>query len=190
MLSWICSKILAIRGWTIVGQLPDLKKYVIIVAPHTSNWDFFIFLALKFSLRTQVNFVGKHTIFVWPVNGILRKLGGRPVDRSKSHNMVDAIADMIKQNDEFIFALSPEGTRSFKDHWKSGFYYIALKAEVPIQLCFIDMTDKTIGFGPLITPCGDIEKDQQVIKEFYQDKKGINPELMSRIEFKTKNSSS
>ena len=154
------------------------------MAPHTSNWDFFIFLALKFSLKIKVNFVGKHTIFIWPFNWILRRLGGRPVDRSKNNNMVDAIVALFNQSEEFIFALSPEGTRSYKDHWKSGFYHIAVNAKVPIQLCFLDASTKTIGFGPLLEPTGNLEKDAELIKSFYENKKGINPELGSRINFK------
>ena len=183
MVAWLSRTLLKARGWKVVGQLPDLKKYVIVVAPHTSNWDFFIFLALKFSLEAKVNFVGKHTIFVWPFNWILRRLGGRPVDRSKSHNVVDGIVDLFKQSDDFIFALSPEGTRSYTEYWKSGFYYIALKAGVPIQTCFLDTTTRTLGFGPLITPSGDLDKDTALLQEYYGDKKGINPQQASRIAF-------
>ena len=184
MLSWICKKLLLMRGWQTVGQLPKLKKYVVIVAPHTSNWDFFIFLTLKFSLRLKINFIGKHTIFVWPIDWILRRLGGRPVDRNKTNNMVDAIVELFNESDQFIFALSPEGTRSYKDHWKSGFYHIAVNAGVPIQLCFLDKATKTIGFGPLLNPSGNLERDSKIIESFYQDKKGINPELFSSIKFK------
>lgn len=183
MLAWLSTKLLKWRGWTLVGHPPQINKYVVIVAPHTSNWDFFIFLALKFSLKLQVNFVGKHTIFVGPIGWILRRLGGRPVDRSKSHNVVSAIVDLFNQNDKFIFALSPEGTRSYKDHWKSGFYYIAVKAKVPIQTCFLDTTNRTLGFGPLIEPCGDLEQDQVSLRSIFENKRGINPELFSDITF-------
>lgn len=183
MLAWLSTKLLHWRGWTIVGEPPKLRKFVVIVAPHTSNWDFFIFLALKFSLKLKVNFVGKHTIFVWPFDWILRRLGGRPVDRSKSQNIVNAIVELFNENDEFIFALSPEGTRSYKDHWKSGFYYIAVKAKVPIQTCFLDTTNRTLGFGPLIEPSGDLQQDQDLLRSIYQDKRGINPSLFSDITF-------
>ncbi|TQV77596.1 acyltransferase [Aliikangiella marina] len=179
----MCSKILKWRGWTVIGEQPNLKKYVIIAAPHTSNWDFFIFLTLKWSLKLQVNFIGKHTIFVGPVGWFLRKIGGRPVNRNSSKNLVDAIVEIFETSDEFIFALAPEGTRSYKDHWKSGFYYIAVKAKVPIQLAFLDAEKKHIGFGPLIQPCGDLDEDAKKLEEFYKDIKGFKPELFSKIKF-------
>ena len=185
MLAWISGKILKWRGWTIKGKQPELKKYVIIAAPHTSNWDFFIFLTLKWALKLRVNFIGKHTLFVGPIGWFLRKIGGRPVNRTQSKNLVDAIVDLFNTSDEFIFALAPEGTRSYKDHWKSGFYYIALKANVPIQICFLDTSNKHIGFGPLLEPSGDLQSDQKVLEEFYKNIKGIKPELFSKITFTT-----
>ena len=171
-------------GWTIVGQPPETKKYVAIVAPHTSNWDFFIFICMKFALRLKVNFIGKHTIFVGPIGWALRRLGGIPVNRTANNNVVDQIVDSFKQRDNMIFALSPEGTRSYKDHWKSGFYHIALKADVPVQFCYLDKSTKSVGFGPMIQLTGDKNKDLETIKAFFQDKKGIKPDLFSDIRFR------
>lgn len=184
MFAWLSRKVLNIFGWTIVGELPKTKKYVAIVAPHTSNWDFPIFVLMKFALRMKVNFIGKHTIFVGPFGWFLKSMGGIPVNRSSRNNVVDQIVDNFKQREEMIFALSPEGTRSFKDHWKSGFYHIAMKADVPVQFCFLDKTTKTLGFGPMIKLSGEEAIDLETIRVFYKDKKGIRPELLSTIQFK------
>ncbi|WP_196138076.1 lysophospholipid acyltransferase family protein [Aliikangiella sp. G2MR2-5] len=184
MFAWLCRKILSLFGWEIVGKPPEVKKYVAIVAPHTSNWDFFIFVLMKFGLRMKVNFIGKHTIFVGPVGWFLKKLGGIPVNRSASHNIVNEIVNAFKQREEMVFALAPEGTRSYRDHWKSGFYHIALSAEVPVQFCYLDAPTKKLGFGPLIKLTGDEEKDLASIRDFYHDKRGIRQELFSDIKFK------
>jgi len=184
VISWLSRNILALFGWTIVGKLPETKKYVAIVAPHTSNWDFFIFVLMKFGLKLRVNFIGKHTIFIGPIGWFLKAMGGIPVNRSSNNNVVDLIVEKFAEREEMIFALSPEGTRSFKDHWKSGFYHIAIKAKVPVQLCYLDKTTKSVGFGPMIELSGDKDKDLEVIKNFFQNKKGIRPELLSTIRFK------
>ena len=186
MVSWFSIKLLKLFGWQTIGKPPEIKKYVVIVAPHTSNWDFFIFLLLKFSYRLKINFIGKHTIFIGPIGWVLRKLGGIPVFRSQNHNVVDSIIKAFNENENMIFALSPEGTRSYKDHWKSGFYHIALNAKVPIQTCFLDMTTKTLGFGPLIELTGDIKQDLAVFQNIYSDKKGIKPALFSKITFRNR----
>ncbi|MGX5173854.1 1-acyl-sn-glycerol-3-phosphate acyltransferase [Aliikangiella sp. IMCC44653] len=184
MLAWISGKILAWRGWTEVGSPPSINKYLVIVAPHTSNWDFFIFLLFKFKHKLKISFIGKHTIFIWPFRWFLTRIGGIPVNRSGSNKVVDSIVQAFNENEKMIFALSPEGTRSLTDHWKSGFYHIAMNAKVPIQMCFLDKKDNSLGFGPLIHPCGDKEKDLAIIREFYQNKVGINPKQFSNISFK------
>lgn len=186
MLAWLCGKVLRLFGWKIVGEPPQINKYVAIVAPHTSNWDFFIFILMKFALRLSVNFIGKHTIFVGPVGTLLKRWGGIPLDRSTNQNVVQSIVDEFAKRDKMIFALSPEGTRSYRDHWKSGFYHIAYNAAVPLQLCFLDKPSKSVGFGPLLTLSGDLQNDLALIREFYLTKQGIRPELFSRIAFKDK----
>ena len=184
MLSWVSTKILNLFGWQIIGRPPEIKKYVVIVAPHTSNWDFFIFLLLKFSYKLKLNFIGKHTIFIGPIGWVLRKIGGLPVIRSQNHNIVDSIVDAFNENENMIFALSPEGTRSYKDHWKSGFYHIAVNAKVPLQTGFLDKKTKTLGFGPLLELTGDKNIDLKKLQNIYGDKQGIKPELFSKIFFK------
>jgi len=187
MLAKIAFWILNLFGWKLVGQLPKLNKYVIIIAPHTSNWDFFIFILVKMHYRLDVVFIGKHTIFIGPIGWVLRKLGGLPVNRNSSHKVVDQIVDEFKLRQQMVFGLSPEGTRSYLDHWKSGFYHIAIKAKVPVQTAFLDIDTRTLGWGPLFHLSGDKEKDLDLIAEFYTNKKGIKSEKFSKIVFKKNN---
>jgi 1-acyl-sn-glycerol-3-phosphate acyltransferase len=139
---------------------------------------------VKIAHRVDGVFIGKHTLFVGPIGWFLRKIGGIPVNRDSPRGVIGTVVDEFSKREKMIFALAPEGTRSYKDHWKSGFYRVAIRAGVPIQLCFLDKTTHTVGFGPLVYPTGDREKDLQVIREFYKDKKGIKPELFSEIRFK------
>ena len=120
-------------GWQITQRK---KNILLLLDPITSNWDFFIFLLVKFACKIKVVFIGKHTIFVWPFNWILRKIGGIPVERTSTNNIVDQIVAEFNTRDNMIFALSPEGTRSYLNHWKSGFYHIARKANIPVQAAF------------------------------------------------------
>jgi len=168
-------------GWKLVGSGPQLKKYILIFAPHTSNWDVALLFFVRFALGIKPRFIGKHTLFWPPLSWLFRSLGGEPVNRSKATNVVSEVARLFNERDEFIFALSPEGTRSKKPYWKSGFYRIAEAADVPIVLAFMDTRTKEVGIGPILYPSGDIEKDFQWIKAFYQDKKGFRPELLSDI---------
>lgn len=186
-MSAIAAFILKFFGWRLVGELPALKKFVIIIGPHTSNWDFFIFLLVKFHFRIKVVFIGKHTIFKGPIGWALRKIGGIPVERSSAHNVVDQIVEEFSIRDEMIFALSPEGTRSYLDHWKSGFYHIAYKANVPVQTAYLDVPSKKIGWGPLFYLSDDRHEDLKKIADFYSDKKGFKPEKFSKIIFKSSN---
>ncbi|MBV1909267.1 MAG: lysophospholipid acyltransferase family protein [Kangiellaceae bacterium] len=183
MLASLSKFILEFFGWSIIGQPPTNEKYVIIIAPHTSNWDFFIFILMKFTFQLKVVFIGKHTIFIGPVGWLLRKMGGLPVDRSRAHNVVDTIVDEFNKRENMIFALSPEGTRSYLPNWKSGFYHIARKANIPVQSAFLNMTNKTIGWGPLFELSDDKYSDLERMKQFYQDKKGFKPEKFSKIVF-------
>jgi 1-acyl-sn-glycerol-3-phosphate acyltransferase len=176
--------ILSAVGWRLVGELPKLDKYVIVVAPHTSNWDFFIFIVVKMITGIQIVFIGKHTIFIGPIGWVLRKIGGLPVNRSGSHNVVDTIVDEFNRRDKMIFALSPEGTRSYLKHWKSGFYHIARKANVPVLAAFLDTQTKTIGWGPLFELTEDKHADLERLAAFYQDKKGFRPEKYSNPVFR------
>jgi 1-acyl-sn-glycerol-3-phosphate acyltransferase len=182
-LSWLAKTIFFLISWEIVGNLPKEKKFVIIIGPHTSNWDFFMFILVKFACKLRVSFIGKHTIFIGPAGWVLRKLGGIPVERSSSHNVVDTIVDEFLKRESMIFALSPEGTRSYLDHWKSGFYHIARKANVPVVAAFLDTQTKTIGWGPSFIMGDDKHKDLNKIREFFVDKKGFKQHRYSLVRF-------
>jgi 1-acyl-sn-glycerol-3-phosphate acyltransferase len=187
MLSRLSRLLLKLLGWKLVGSKPQLDQYVLIFAPHTSNWDVLLLLLVKFAVRLKPKFIGKHTLFWPPLSWFLRAIGGEPVNRNQAQNVVDQIVDKFKQNPDFKFALSPEGTRSKRPYWKTGFYRVAEKAGVPIQLVYLDTRTKEIGFGPLLYPSGNIEKDFEWLRAFYQDKKGIRPELLSDVQLNIKN---
>jgi 1-acyl-sn-glycerol-3-phosphate acyltransferase len=155
------------RGWTLVGEMPDLKKCVIIGAPHTSNWDFPAALGLAFCFRVKIYWMGKHTLFRWPFGGLMRWLGGIPVNRAASQNLVGQAVAAMRERDELVLAIPPEGTRQQVRQWKTGFYFIAHESGVPIVLAFLDLKNKVLGFGPVLQPSGNLEQDLQTIKAFY-----------------------
>lgn len=180
--------ILRLFGWKLVGEMPAEKKVVFIFAPHTSNWDFVIMMMARFCYKMKPAYLGKHTLFKPPFGWFFKVLGGIPVERSSSHNVVDQVVKIINERDEIALALAPEGTRSKKPYWKSGFYHIALKAEVPLVLTFLDKDTKTLGIGEQVNLTGDVEIDMAKIRDFYKDKKGFKPELASDIKLEVKDS--
>lgn len=156
-----------ILGWKIIGDFNEhyLKKVVIIVAPHTSWNDFIIAILSRKVLGVMVNFVGKKELFVWPFGYYFRWVGGAPLDRSKNQNTVEAIASIFNSKKEFRLGMSPEGTRKKVQKWRTGFYYIALKANVPIIPTSMDYKTKTITIGKSFDPTGDIEADLKILKK-------------------------
>ncbi len=154
--------------WRVEGNLPDRPKFVLIAAPHTSNWDLPIMLSLAFAFRVRLFWMGKHTLFRRPYGTIMRWLGGIPIDRRKSHNVVEQSAEQLRKADSLILVVPPEGTRKMVPYWKTGFYRIAERAEVPIVLGFLDYRRKVGGFGPAVFPTGDIEADMKRIQAFYE----------------------
>ncbi len=168
--------ILKIAGWETEGQLPDIPKYVIIAAPHTSNWDLPYTLFLAFALKIKIFWMGKDTIFRPPFKKVFKWLGGIPVERSASHNMVDRSVKQFKENKYFVLLVPPAGTRNKVLYWKTGFYHIANNANVPIVLGFIDYERKVGGIGPIVRPTGDISTDMKVIRNFYKNIKGKYPD--------------
>jgi 1-acyl-sn-glycerol-3-phosphate acyltransferase len=163
--SWLLEK----RGWAVEGEFINSRKAILAVAPHTSNWDFFIGLFVVFSFRLNLNFFGKHTIFTPPLGSIVRRLGGIPIERSKAHGVVTTIATQIKHADDLILALAPEGTRSPIYPWKTGFMHIAREAEIPIQTIGIDYKKKAIVLGPIIHKVTNIDEQMQTIYGFYDN---------------------
>ncbi|MDZ7589393.1 MAG: lysophospholipid acyltransferase family protein [Rubrivivax sp.] len=161
-------------GWTIEGALPaHAAKCVLIAAPHTSNWDLPYTLMVAFALRLNIRWMGKHSLFGPPFGAIMRWLGGIAVDRQRSTNLVTASAQAIQAADGPLqLVVPPEGTRGRTRHWKTGFYFIALQARVPIVMAYMDYERKLSGLGPVFTPSGDVELDMAEIKRFYAPFKG------------------
>lgn len=163
-------------GWKIEGDFDrSIKKSVVIVAPHTANFDFVVCSLTRRILGTQINWLGKKALFAWPIGWYFRWMGGEPLDRKKSENKVEAIAEVFDKMDEFRLALAPEGTRKRVDSWKTGYYYIALKAGVPIIPVSLDYPSKTIRIGKEFYPTGEIEKDETILKKFFEGAIGKNP---------------
>lgn len=158
---------LKVMGWKAEGGVPDIPKFVGILAPHTSNWDMPLILAVMYALGIKINWFGKKEIFRWPVGCFFKWLGGIPIDRSSRQNIVAQTARLILAHEQIIVGITPEGTRSKTGYWKTGFYYIAHEAKVPIVLAYLDYVRKVGGFGPAMETTGDIEADMKVISEFY-----------------------
>ena len=169
---------LKLAGWKVEGSLPsNAKKSVLIAAPHTSNWDLPYTLMVAFVLRLNPYWMGKESLFKPPFRGIMMWLGGIPVRRESSNNLVGASAEAIQRADGSLqLIVPPEGTRSKARYWKTGFYYIAVGAQVPIVMAYMDYARKVSGLGPVFSPTGDIEADMVDIKAFYAPFKGKNPD--------------
>lgn len=167
-------------GWKTIGLCPtDIKKYIIIGAPHTHWQDFFLGLAVKLTQNVPANFIGKASLFKPPLGFILRAFGGTPIDRSKSENRVEAIVKLFNSREQFILALSPEGTRKRVDTWKTGFYHIAKGANVPIVMMTFDFGNKQIKLSEPFYLTDDMEADMNFIYDFYRGVKGKIPEAFN-----------
>ncbi|MDZ4861407.1 MAG: lysophospholipid acyltransferase family protein [Candidatus Hydrogenedentes bacterium] len=169
LLRLVSNLYLWVMGWHKVGALPADPRCVVVAAPHTSSWDFPLMLACVFSYRAKASWMGKKSMFVWPISQVLKWLGGIPIDRGRTTNAVGQAARVITESDRMLMFLSAEGTRGRTSKWKTGFYHIALKARVPIVLSFADYGRRRVGFGPSFVPTGDIENDMKLLAEFYRD---------------------
>jgi 1-acyl-sn-glycerol-3-phosphate acyltransferase len=182
---WLAKMLLRLFGWRVEGPAPDLPKYVLIVAPHTSNWDFLVMLALAAALRLKVTWMGKHTLFRPPFGRIMRRLGGLPINRTARHNAVEQAIESFRASDRLALAILPEGTRKRASYWKSGFYHIARGANVPIALGFADYQRKVGGIGRVFMPSGDTEADMAIIRDFYTGIIGKRPEQFGEIRLRS-----
>lgn len=171
-------------GWQLVGEAPAVQRAVVVFAPHTSNWDFPLLLLVRIALGRHVKYLAKHTLLGFPFGAFFRWTGAIPVERSESHDLVRELRGVFEQSPELWLALSPEGTRKHADHWRSGFYHLALEARVPVLLVFVDALRRQCGLGPLLALTGDPALDLEPIRAFYADKGGIVPENASEIRFK------
>ncbi|WP_240612765.1 1-acyl-sn-glycerol-3-phosphate acyltransferase [Alteromonas flava] len=164
---WLGRVLMRLTGWSFQGQLPHYRKMVIGVAPHTSNWDFFLGVAVLFALRIRIRFLGKHTIFVPVVKQLLQSIGGIPVDRRSTHGVVGQVVDEFERRQEMILAVAPEGTRSPIFPWKTGFLAIAESARVPVVLIGFDFKLKKIIFGPILPPDISFADKMHMVYEFF-----------------------
>lgn len=173
--------LLGVMGWRLCFTDPGTRKYVLVVAPHTSNWDFPLGLLAGWALGLGASWMGKHTLFRGPMGPVFSALGGIPVDRTQAGNMIEQMASRFAKSDHLVLGIAPEGTRSATDHWKSGFYHIARAAGVPIALAFLDYGRKEVGIGDVFMPGADIDTDFERISAFYADKRGKRPGRASTV---------
>lgn len=165
-----------LTGWKTAGTVPPLKKFVVIAAPHTAGRDFIYGMCARYLFDVDFKYFAKAEVFRPPFGWLFRALGGIPIDRSNKRNVVDVAVQKFNESDAFILALAPEGTREYVAKWRTGFYYIALNARVPIVCGYLDFEHKIAGIGPTFYPTGDIEKDMEELKAFYKPIKGKYPE--------------
>lgn len=172
------------RGWRFEGQRPDFRKYVVIGAPHTSNWDFPLTMALMAHYRVPLRYMVKHSVFWWPLGPFITSLGAVPIDRGNTRNRVENTIATIKREEEIAIGILPEGTRKRVEHWRSGFYHIAHGAGVPIVPVRIDAPEQLLTMGPALMPTGDVDADMARLAEFYEGAVGIWPEGTSPVVLK------
>jgi len=176
---WLGRTLLRLGGWRMVGAFPDAPKLVIILVPHTSNWDGFWGLVTKMALGVEIRVLGKAQLFWWPLGALLRWLGAVPVDRSKPHGVVAQAVELIESSERCWFVLAPEGTRKPVTQWKTGFWKIASEAGVPILTAYLHYPDKIIGIGEVFIPGDDMQADIRILREWYRPWIGKYPENMT-----------
>ena len=179
---WIFSQLFKWLNWKIVGNIPiGIDKAVLVIAPHTSNWDFFYGMITIFLRHIPAKFAIKKEAMFFPLGKFLKRLGAIPIDRSLKYttddkpNQVEMMAQLLQKEEKLLLIIAPEGTRSYAPRWKTGFYRIAIRAQVPIVLGYLDYAKKEAGIGPIIYPTGNIEEDIQVIQNFYKTKTAKYP---------------
>ncbi|MDJ0852653.1 MAG: lysophospholipid acyltransferase family protein [Myxococcota bacterium] len=175
---------LRLTGWEAEGARPVERRFVLIAAPHTSNWDLAFLLAFAQVFDLRISWMGKHTLFRPPLGALMRRVGGLPVVRHRKGDMVGQMAEAFAERDALALVVPAEGTRDYTAHWKSGFYHIALRAGVPIVMGYLDYARKRGGFGPALHPTGDVRADMDEIRDFYSDKVGLYPEKFGEVRLK------
>ncbi len=178
---WIGEAFLRVAGWKTEGERPSIDRYVIIAAPHTSNWDMPLMLAMAFVYDIPVRWMGKHTLFKAPFEPFFKALGGIPIVRHRPGGVVGQMIEHFENNESLVLMVPAEGTRSHVDYWKSGFYHIARGANVPVVLSYLDFGKKVGGIGPAIELTGDFRADMDRIRDFYAEKEGFHPEKVGVI---------
>ncbi len=163
-------------GWKIIGNTPNITKYIVISAPHTSNWDFLIGRCFAYIRGIKPKYLIKSELYIWPLSILIRWNGGVPVYRKTAKDMVNQVVDRLNKTDEMILGIAPEGTRAKVEKWKTGFYYIAQEAKIPIVLLYMDYTKKEIGYFDVFWPSENLQNDLNIIQNFYQEVQGKYPE--------------
>jgi 1-acyl-sn-glycerol-3-phosphate acyltransferase len=182
MIQALAHRILKLAGWKAIGSAPTAPRFVIIAAPHTTNWDFPYTLLVATAIGIRIKWLGKKDLFRFPFGGIMRALGGIAVDRTGRHNMVDSAIELLNNSTRLGLIIPVEGTRSKALRWKTGFYHIAVGAQVPIVCGFLDYTKKEGGIGLTFIPSGNIDDDVEQLRVFYDGIQGKYPENTSVID--------
>jgi len=180
----LCLGVLSLFGWRTVYEPPTEPKGIILVYPHTSNWDFMIGILFSYGYGLGASWIAKHSAFRWPLGPVLRRMGGIPIDRRRARGTIGAMVEAYRESDSLWIAITPEGTRSHTNHWKSGFYRIALAADVPCALGFIDFKTKTVSIATYVRFTGQTEKDLRALRNFFAGKRGLHPEKEGEIRFR------
>ena len=181
MVSKLALLLLHLLGWELIGQRPRCKKYVMVGAPHTSNWDFLYFYLGALAFKIRISFMIKDSVFRGPLGPILHWMGGIPIDRSQRNHLVEQMVRAFEKREELALLIPPSGTRKRTDYWKSGFYYIALGAKVPLVLAIMDFEKREVGIRRVYEPTGDIKRDMDVIRSVYEPVAAKFPQEKSRV---------
>lgn len=184
-LRWLARRMLRRAGWRVEGRLPDIPKYIIVGAPHTSNWDFVLFLGVALHLQIEARYMAKAELFRPPFGWFFYWCGGVPVDRKRSTGLVDQMADAFRRAERMILVITPEGTRHHVTEWKRGFYYIARTADVPVVLGKVDGKRKVVSMGEVFPVSGDEEADMAAIRRAFAGLEGINPKRKRKKKYIT-----
>jgi 1-acyl-sn-glycerol-3-phosphate acyltransferase len=180
----LAARVLALVGWRTEVVWPPGPKCVLVVYPHTSNWDFVVGYLAKLAVGLPAHFIGKDALFRWPLGILFRAMGGFPVNRRESTGLVGALKREMDGRSWMWLAVAPEGTRKFTDHWRSGFYHLALAAKIPIGLVYLDYRRRVLGISTYLTPSGDEEADLEAIRRAYAGVEGCRPAQASTIRFR------
>lgn len=175
---------LRLVGWEAEGEKPAASRYVLIAAPHTTNWDLVYLVALAQVVGVEIQWMGKQSLFRGPMGSVMRRLGGIPIRRDRSRNRVAQMVEAFASASSLVLTVPAEGTRSYVPYWKSGFYRIALAAKVPIVLGYLDYGRKRGGFGPELIPTGNVREDMDEVRAFYRGIQGKYPRKFGEIRLK------
>jgi len=178
---WLARCWFWLTGWEVIGEVPADKKFILLGAHHTSNWDFPFGLCAIFIFRLKASWMGKDTLFKWPLGFFMRSLGGIAIDRRSHHGVVEQTAEQFKNAEQLVIMLAADGTRKKMQCWKSGFYWIAHKAQVPVVCGYIDYANKRACIGLSFVPTGNVKQDMDRIREFFQNIEGRKPENQTPV---------